>query len=307
MAHQQKAFDDLVATAKVCFSINRRSMPVRLKTATLIVASSGLGTTHLCAEVAADQGVPYLHTSIGDWILMGSSARGGAVTMTRICSFLRSCRHRDGAVILIDEIDKLEGGRGSGSGSAPGNSWSTWSGFLKMEVFQLLDLRLPSNLVDEDSDSVSPGGIAEATEVLRNKTLILGAGAFQDLWDNRVRPSMGFLPSTSAAEDPPDPAELATRLAPELVSRFRSRIVVLPPLKVQDYHQMIDQIAPRVPPALRNTFIRLGRQGADDACRLGQGPRFLEELMLDTILAERAALVNCKIEAPESQQEIDCF
>ena len=104
LAHQQKAFSDLIATAKVCFSVDRRSMSVRLKTATLIVASTGLGKTHLCAAVAAKMGVPFYHASVGDWVLMGSSARGGAVTMSRIYSFLRSCRYRDGAVIMLDEL-----------------------------------------------------------------------------------------------------------------------------------------------------------------------------------------------------------
>ena len=301
LPHQQKAFDDLVATAKVCFTFPRKSAPVQLKTATLIVSPSGAGKTFLAAAVAAEMAVPYCHVSVADWVIMGSSARGGAVTLAHICSFLRSCRNRDGAVIMIDEIDKLGGGAGGGNGSTGSSAWCQ---FLRLEAFQLLDLRLPSNLVDGESDMVSPMAIAEAMQVLQHKTLILAAGAFQDLWDNRARPAMGFLPS-EATDDPPDLLELSTRLPKELVARFRSKIVVLPPLKERDYHQMLEQTAAKVPAALRQTFIRLGRQRAVEALRLQQGARFLEELLLDTILAERAELVNCRKESFRAQLSSD--
>lgn len=142
------------------------------------------------------------------------------------------------------------------------------------------------------------------TKLLKNKTLILAGGAFQDLWDNRDRPAVGFIPS-EAVDDPPDLLELSTRLPKELVARFRSQIVVLPPLKERDYHQMLEQTAAKVPAALRQTFTRLGRHRAVEAFRLQQGARFLEELLLDTILAERAELVNCRKDSFRAQLSSD--
>ncbi len=45
---------------------------------------------------------------------------------------------------------------------------------------------------------------------------------------------------------------------------------------------------------MRRTFIRLGEERNPRVCRLIQGARFVEELLLDAILAERAELTNWK-------------
>lgn len=293
LAHQRAAFDELVATAKVCFSFDRNSAPVRLRTSTMIIGPTGSGKTWIAEAVAREMTVDYFHASISDWILMGSAAKGGAVTLSRICTFLRSCKNKPGAVIMIDEIDKLGGGAGTGGGGFAGSS--VWTQFLRLEAFQLLDLRLPNNLIENDSDMVSPMAIAEATEVLRTKTLILAGGAFQDFWDNRNRVPIGY-GSSPANPDCLDLVELANWLPRELVNRFRSRIVTLQPLMEVDYHQMLEQTASKVSPALSQTFLQLGRARIAEACRLQQGPRFLEELMLDTLLTERAVLVNFRKE-----------
>lgn len=293
LAHQQAAFDELVATAKVCFSFDRDSAPVKLRTSTMIIGPTGSGKTWIAEAVAKEMAVDYFHASVSDWILMGSAARGGAVTLSRISTFLRSCKNKPGAVIMIDEIEKLGGGSGTdGSGFTGSN---VWTNFLRLEAYQLLDLRLPNNLIESDSDMVSPMAIAEATEVLRTKTLILAGGAFQDFWDNRSRVPIGF-GSSPAAPDYPDLADLGNWLPKELVNRFRSRIVTIQPLQEVDYHQMLEQTASEVSPTLRQTFIQLGRVRIAEACRLQQGPRFLEELMLDTLLSERAVLVNFRKE-----------
>lgn len=287
--HQQAAFDELIVIARVCFSFDRSSAPVRLRTSTLIIGPTGSGKTWIAEAVAREMAVDYFHVSVSDWILMGSAAKGGAVTLSRICSFLRSCKNKPGAVIMIDEIDKLGGGAGTGGSGFTGSS--IWTQFLRLEAFQLLDLRLPNNLIENDSDMVSPMAIAEATEVLRTKTLILAGGAFQDFWDKQSRPTIGF-GRPSGKVDYPDLAELAEWLPKELVNRFRSRTVIIPPLKEEDYHRMLEQTASRVCPGLRKTFLRLGQQRVIDAYQFQQGARFMEELLLDTILAERAEMAN---------------
>jgi len=293
-AHQQAAFDELVAVGRVRFSFSS-ACPVRMKTSTLIVAPSGSGKTHLSAAVAAELGVPYLRVCISSWMIMGSSGRGGALTLPRICSFLRSCRDKEGAVIMIDEIERL--------GNFATNSWNS---SIMLEAFQLLDGILPTNLADSESE-IPPYAIKEAEHVLRTRTLILAGGAFQDIWDRRSRPTIGF--DAPVYEEPlPDLGTLATRLGKEFCNRFRSKIVVMAPLKIEDYSSMLEQAAPKVSPAFQRTFLRLGEARLTEACRLGQGPRFLEELLLDAVLAERAALVNYKKDTYQSPQpSVDCF
>ena len=105
LAHQQAAFDELIAIARVCFSFDRSSAPVRLRTSTMIIGPTGSGKTWIAEAVAREMAVDYFHASVSDWILMGSGAKGGAVTLSRICTFLRSCKNKPGAVIMIDEIE----------------------------------------------------------------------------------------------------------------------------------------------------------------------------------------------------------
>jgi len=45
-----------------------------------------------------------------------------------------------------------------------------------------------------------------------------------------------------------------------------------------------------VPPYLRETFLRMGHEQIPDAMVMQQGCRFIEDLMLQTILSERASL-----------------
>ena len=279
--HQRAIYDELLATARVRFSF-RGTGPVRLRTSTLIVAPSGTGKTHLAAALAAGMGVPYLYACVGGWMVMGSSSRGGSQTLPQICAFLRSCRDSEGAIILLDEIDKL----GDMTSSA-------WYSSVKLEVFQLLDGKLPGSLEGGDSELTSIE-IAEAVKVLNTKTFVIAAGAFQDVWDNQNRSMIGFETADFLDAVVPSQKELAARLGRELCQRFRSRILFMPPLKLADYRHMLEQLSPGIAPALRRTFIRLGEQRIPEACRLMQGTRFVEELLLDTILAERAELTNWK-------------
>jgi len=287
--HQRAIYDELLATARVRFSFGGAA-PVKLRTSTLIVAPSGTGKTHLAAAVASGMGVPYQYACVGGWLVMGSSARGGSQTLPQICSFLRSCRDKEGAVLLLDEIDKL------GEMTA-----SPWYASVKLEVFQLLDGKLPASLEGGDAELTSYQ-IAEAVKVLNTKTLILAAGAFQDVWEKQNRAMIGFETVDSEGAVIPSQKELAARLGRELCQRFRSKILFMQPLKPADYHHMLAQLSPGIAPALRGTFIRLGEERIPEACRLMLGARFVEELLLDTILTERAELTNWQADDHEIRQ-----
>ena len=292
--HQRAIYDELLATARVRFSFGGAA-PVKLRTSTLIVAPSGTGKTHLAAAVASGMGVPYLYACVGGWLVMGSSSRGGTQTLPQIYSFLRSCKDSEGAVILLDEIDKL------GELTASSLTSNPWYSSVKLEVFQLLDGKLPASLEGGDAELTSYQ-IAEAVKVLNTKTLILAAGAFQDVWEKQNRAMIGFETVDSEGAVIPSQKELAARLGRELCQRFRSKILFMQPLKPADYHHMLAQLSPGIAPALRGTFIRLGEERIPEACRLMLGARFVEELLLDTILTERAELTNWQADDHEIRQ-----
>jgi hypothetical protein len=115
---------------------------------------------------------------------------------------------------------------------------------------------------------------------------------------------IGFETTDSEQAVVPTQRELAARLGRELCQRFRSKILFMPQLNPCDYRHMLEQLSPGIAPALRRTFLRLGEERIPEACRLMQGTRFVEELLLDTILTERAELANWKVDDHDVRQAV---
>ena len=191
------------------------------------------------------------------------------------------CARHTGGIILIDELDKI----------GDNNSGSVWSRYLRSEVFGLLDLIVPPNLVDRDGDAIPDTAIDAAQLVLKSKILIIGAGAFQSLWDKRQRRTLGFLAEESRIASL-DLGDLFQILPRELLARFGSNLIVLPPLDEGDYFQMLDAFAARMEDFWKPRFTKLGRERIPEAARLRLGPRFFEELVLEMVLAERLEMAN---------------
>lgn len=278
--HQLAAFEKLVAVATACFSIQRNTLPVQPRSNSLIIGPSGSGKTFLARAVAEELEVEFLSISVSEWILLGASGRGAEITWPLIFQFLLQNKGGAGVVIFVDEVDKLVGD-------------SSWERFLRSEVFRLLDLQLPAGITNGDGDSVGRNEHAIVREVLSNRTLLLAAGAFQGIWDERSRPKLGF--GSQAGSGPGlTPSNLVKTLPLELVNRFRGELVILPALAEEDYRKMLERTAKEVPIYLRDAFLRLGAERIPEVARLQQGCRFLEELMLDCILHERAAIKTLK-------------
>lgn len=274
--YQLAAFDKLLSVAKACFAIQRHTLPIRPRTNTLIIGPSGTGKTHLARAVAAELEAEFLSVSVAEWILLGCTGRGGTPSWPVIVGFLKRNHKKSGLVLFVDEIDKVSGG-------------TAWETLLRAETFSLLDLRIPTGLNDEDGTSLSDDELAKAQDVLSNRTLVLAAGAFQHIWEDRSRPTVGFGSVVTNTQET-NLNHLAATLPRELVNRFRSDVIVLPQLQECDYRRMLEQSAEAVPVYLRNTFLRLGNQRIHGAVACQQGCRFLEELMLDTIIEEKSLL-----------------
>lgn len=277
LPHQYAAFQRLTAIGRACFAVHRKTIPVRIRTNTLIVGETGSGKTYLAQAVARELGVPFLPLALSNWVILSGTDRGAQTTWVAIAEFLYRNRKALGVVIFLDEIDKHR---------RPTSSWDQQT---QVESFLLLDGRLPRFLKDEEGDLLRDDKLTAIQEVLANRTYIAAAGAFQHLWESRAQTRIGF-GEPRGAVSMPTPDELAQTLPREIVNRMSGELVILPPLHESDYLHMLEAIAPQVPSYLRQTFERIGLEKIPAAIKMRQGCRFVEDVMLQTLLTERASV-----------------
>lgn len=276
---QQSVFDRLCAVGRGCLNVDRSSfLSVKIRACFMLIGPTGSGKTFLARTLAEEMRVPFLSISISDWILLGSTNRGGAATWPVIFDFVERSKQARGAIIFIDELDKC-------------CHESNWNAFLRSEIFSLCDSRIPLGINDSDHDRIEESRLVEAGKFLASKTMILAGAAFQDLWDQRSRPAMGFLPS-AATGDLPELPDLAKVLPRELINRFSSEIFVLPELAEKDYRAMVETMADGIPDLWRQRFLALGLARLEQAVSHQKGARYLEEILLSAIVEERGSLAN---------------
>lgn len=289
LSYQQPVFDRLCAIARACLNVNTSAIGLKLRTCFLLLGPSGCGKTFLAQALAEEMQVPFLSISVSDWILLGCSNRGGSATWPAIVDFIERSKQEPGAFIFIDELDKC-------------SHDSNWNSFLRSEIFSLCDKRVPMYINDLDGDRIPKSRIQAVREFLENKTIILAGAAFQQLWENKARPSMGFLPSNDSA-DVPELPDLVKFLPRELVNRFASEIFVILDLTADDYREMLESMAGKVAETWRQRFLELGHSRIEQAVRHKKGARFLEEVLLSAIVEERGRLVNF-VPTPTSSEPI---
>jgi SpoVK/Ycf46/Vps4 family AAA+-type ATPase len=280
--YQRPAFERLCAIARAYVHTNFERLPIRPRGNVFIVGPSGTGKTHLAEQIATGAGMDlaYLPISVSEWIVMGSSQRGAPSTWRTIWKFLQDAAKREGCLIFLDELDKVGSLRNQGD----------WVRYQVTEAFSLLDRKIPRNMNDPDGDKLSEKQISEAENVLRNKTLILAGGAFQELWDASSPIGFGAVPGATIPK--PDLKRLSEHIPPELSRRFGSQLITLPPLQETDYLDMLEQILPTLPDHWRSPYERMALTGIPEAVRLGQGPRYFEELLLEVVIQERLAVTS---------------
>ena len=295
LPHQCEAYRRLSAIARACIYSNLSNLPIRIRPAVFVTGPSGSGKTHIARALATSMNLPFFGISISEWILIGSTNRGGVSTWPAICQFLSASTRSDGCVIFLDELDKIRTGGGG-----------EYSRFLLTELYTLLDFRVPQNLRDGDGDPIRETTIREAEVMLREKTLVIGAGAFQEIWA-ATAPPIGFGTSVVQPPEPPSHNKLAQYVPRELIARFGSRLIVLQPLTETGYHDILATIVPRLPDHWRSKFEQLALRRIPEAVKQQQGTRLFEELLLDVVVSERmeisAPLVTAGVK-PSDQESL---
>ncbi len=278
LPYQQPVFDRLCATARACICVDRFSLGIKLRTNFLLIGPSGSGKSHIAKALSHEMQVPCLTLAISDWILLGNSNRANLATWPAIFEFIERHAHMPGIIIFIDELDKC-------------SHDTNYNSFLRVEIHGLADYRIPWNLTDSEGDAIEPSRVAAVQRFLSHKTMILGGAAFQEIWDQRSQPSMGFITSDTG-EELPDLTELVRKMPREIINRFSSDLFVLPAVTEADYRQMVDAVAQRIPEVWRERFLELGHAQIAIALRHQKGARYVEEILLAAIVAERASLAN---------------
>lgn len=283
LPHQNKVYDRLIEVGGAFLAAARNSH-CKIRGHTLLLGPSGTGKSHLASCVSTELKIPLISVSVGEWSLLGSNRKSSSATWSTLWKFLKENRTGSGAVIFLDEIDKV-------------SMSSEWTTYLRLEVFMLLDGKIPNGLLDDD-ETIDSGELRAVGEFLREHCFILGAGAFQDLLESREKPALGFQRPDNK-QDSIHLDQLSKILPRELTNRFRSEVLALPTLSAADYLSILNATEELLPEHLREIFIEVGRRSIPGAVRDQKGVRMLEEVLLESQILKRKGVVIPRAEQLE--------
>jgi hypothetical protein len=245
----------------------------------LICGASGGGKTFLVGQLAAELGIPLFKTPIGDWILLGANHRGAPPTVPRLYKFIDE---NPRGIVFLDEVEKLGGEFME----------TDWRRFLKLEVFGVLDRVISSGVLEEPDGPKYILNTEQLQQRFRRSFFLVAAGAWQSLW-NEVGRSVGFR-TTAEGVCVPTHKQLAATLPLEILNRFSSRVLLMPPFSAADYRRILADIIMRLPLDLRATLQEPKERAIAEAVGSRKGFRFFEELLADAIRARRISKQQCK-------------
>jgi len=272
--HQQAVRVELVRTIRAFFHAPWRNLPVRPRFNRFITGPTGVGKSTLVREVARETDIPLFEVSATNWIPLGVSDRSARATWIDIADF---CKAHKRGIIFLDEADKL-------------GAESAWMNHVRVEIFSLLDQRVPQNLFlksEDDALGESPEeAFAHVSNKLSHDIFIVGAGAFQCLWEGRVRSSLGFRTPSCSADPGLASRDMHSVIPPEIANRFASPVLQLRPLAKADYLEMAESVASHLTELHNASFRRLANERLDSALSNQSGCRWVEELLLEVITSQ---------------------
>jgi len=271
--HQKEVFETILSIGRVFFRGRWRKLPIVPRFNLFISGPTGIGKTHLVRLAAQRLGVPFLEVKATNWIPFGSYARSSRVSWPMIAEF---CRGHQKGIIFLDEADKLFG-------------QSDWSTHIRIEIFSLLDRTLPTGAEIPESDDPDDEATLIASRKLiatrlASSMLIIGAGAFQDLWKERSTRSVGFHSHSPSERPSLSLREASTIIPQELANRFIDPILSLLPLKRKDYFALLEYTASVLPAPTGEKLLRLGEVDVENAVSNQVGCRWIEALLLRLLL-----------------------
>jgi len=287
--HQAVVYRELAETARVFFHSDWRNLPIRPRFSRFIAGPTGTGKSHMVTALGRELSLPVFAITATSWIPFGASQRGARTTWIDLVEF---CRSHTKGIIFLDEVDKLMG-------------WSPWMQFIRTEAFALLDSRVPDTvtLSGSDCDGDDPdelkGRVETARIRLTDSFLILGAGAFQAIWQGKATSPIGFGSKGPPPSAPLEKAELGNVIPPEIINRFASPILVLHPLQSGDYRSILAKVVSQLDAPLKGLVSQIGESSIPDAVKNGTGCRWIEEVVL------RALMDMPKEDSPEPTVDID--
>ena len=146
-----------------------------------------------------------------------------------------------------------------------------------------------TEVTEASKEDSSPDKRDILEERLRDNIFLVGAGAWQHLWETKKQMHIGFGspqsqdgPSTA----PPNQQDLRSSIKPELLKRFRSQIVIMPTMDRNAYHETAKSIHDKLPSMYQVTFQRIIDAGIERAIEEAIGMRFFEESYTETLATD---------------------
>ncbi len=296
-SHQQAVYHSLWETARVFFEMDWEELPIRPRFSRFITGATGTGKTHIVSALARELDLLLYQIVATNWIPLGSSQRGAKPTWLDLVEF---CRTNLRGIILIDEVDKLMG-------------WAPWMQFIRTEAFSLMDGRVPDNValsaadVGDDDHDMLKLHLETARNRLSDSFLIVGAGAFQHLWQEKEATRIGF--SATGQEDvwQLQKTDLAKVIPAEVVNRFASPLLVMRPLKEADYRAILNKMLPQLDAPFKHRVEKIAQASIGQAVENQTGCRWIEEVILQALIATSAPEKdpNRSADDPSPQPELE--
>lgn len=276
-SHQREVFRALQDTARAFFEGRWVNLPHRPRFTRLVAGATGCGKTHLVREPAKSLGLPLLHLCASSWIPLGAVRRGADLTWCQIKAF---CTANSRGILFVDEIEKIRGD-------------STWLDATRPELFFLLDGSAPDAVLyhTEDGEEIDMAAVEMIQRRLSNGMLVVGAGAFQEHWDERKSCVVGFHDQVPRDRENLSQAEIAKVIPAEIANRFVAPVLCLPSLRRSDYEAMLAETVAELPANLGECVLREAETSIEEAIRNGQGARWIQQLVLHALIESSDAPV----------------
>ena len=280
---QQFVINALIPVTKIATNGCKSGQSFCALTNTMLLGPSGVGKSYIARALAKVMGLPALVINVATYVVI--SARSEPYSMTSICAWLAELE--SGGILILDELDKL-GPDGSGGESCD------WNRHVRLELHEILQGSIPisAKLPCPSHDPMSEGPPDETTvsivrgvleERLRNHVMIVGCGAWQRAWRANAN-RLGFSSNSVPIQDAPSNAQILESISCELRQRFRDEVLMLQPMRREDYHAVASEIEKTLKADIRSAWKLLLEDAIDRAIAGALGMRAFEELLLQAMI-----------------------